>query len=243
MPKERIKANVSTFNRDVSKSGSYAYTQERLSSILANRRITEAFESLYPMAGKRFLDLGCGDGTYSLELVNLGADLVLGIDPSEAAVAAASKKAIQKGMGTQARFQKGSIYALTLQEHFDCIVLRGVLHHLPDAAEALKAVSHLADTVLIMEPNGTNPIVKVIEKISRYHIEHEEQSFLLFTIQRWLRDAGFLRMRCEYVNLVPFFCPDWLAKICKRIEPTVEKIRFVNRIACGQYIILATRNM
>ena len=86
MAKERIKANVSAFNRDVSQDGSYAYTQERLSSVLANRRITEAFEALYPMAGKRLLDLGCGDGTYSLDLVNLGAALVLGVDPSEAAV-------------------------------------------------------------------------------------------------------------------------------------------------------------
>lgn len=241
MTKEQIKENVSAFNQDVSKGGSYVYTQERFSSILANKRITEAFEALYPMTGKRLLDLGCGDGAYSLELVNLGATLVLGVDPAEAAVAVASEKAIQRNMAAQARFQTGNIYALTLQEHFDCIVLRGVLHHLPDAAEALKAVSHLADTILIMEPNGTNPVVKIIEKTSQYHIEHEEQSFLLSTIRRWLCDAGFSKIRCVHVNLVPMFCPDWMAKVCKSIEPAIEAIPVLRNIACGQYIILASK--
>jgi 2-polyprenyl-3-methyl-5-hydroxy-6-metoxy-1,4-benzoquinol methylase len=237
MAKELTKANVSAFNRDVSRDGSYAYTTERLSSILANKRITEALEALYPLAGKRLLDLGCGDGAYSVELVGLGAAFVVGIDPSEAAVAAAAEKAAQRGMADRVRFEVGNIYALTLQEHFDCIVLRGVLHHLPDAAEALKAVSHLADTVLIMEPNGINPVVKILERTSRYHIEHEEQSFLPSTLLRWLRAAGFSRIRREYVNLVPMFCPDALAKVCKFFEPLVEAIPLVKHLCCGQIIL------
>jgi hypothetical protein len=33
-----------------------------------------------------------------------------------------------------------------------------------------------------------------------------------------------------------------MAKICKYIEPAIEKIPFINRVACGQYIILASRD-
>jgi hypothetical protein len=120
-------------------------------------------------------------------------------------------------------------------------VLRGVLHHLPDAAKALKAVSSLSDNVLIMEPNGMNPMVKLIEKTSRYHIEHEEQSFMYSTIHRWLHEAGYSHYSLKLVNLVPMFCPDWMARLCKLAEPVVENLLFVRNVCCGQYIILATK--
>jgi len=95
---------------------------------------------------------------------------------------------------------------------------------------------------LIVEPNGTNPIVKLLEKFSQYHIEHEEQSFFLSTVKNWLHDANMQLIACNYVNLVPMMGPDWMAKICKYIEPAIEKIPFINRVACGQYIILASRD-
>jgi predicted RNA methylase len=113
MSDDKTKANVSIFSRDVAEGGSYAYTSERLSAVFANKRITEAFAALYPMEGKRLLDLGCGDGTYSLELLRLGADFVVGIDPSEAAVAAASKKSDQAAFTEKVRFQTGNIYDLS----------------------------------------------------------------------------------------------------------------------------------
>jgi len=238
---ETQKHNVDVFNQDVSASGSYAYTVNRLSSVLANKRISDAFAAIYPPQGKRFLDLGCGDGTYSLELIQRGADFVLGIDPSEKAVTAATAKADKAGFTDKARFQVGNIYDLSLTEHFDCIVLRGVLHHLPDAGKALRAVAPFAPNVLIMEPNGTNPVVKIIEKTSRYHIEHEEQSFPLSTLRRWLFEAGFTQFTCNHVNLVPMFCPDWLAKVCKFMESTFEAIPFIRNISCGQYIILSSK--
>lgn len=242
MPDKTIKQNVSVFSHDVSEGGSYAYTKERLSSVLANERITHALAALYPMRDKRLLDIGCGDGTYSLELIRRGASFVKGVEPSGAAVTTATKKAKDAGLAGQCHFMVGNIYNLEITEHFDCIVLRGVLHHLPDAGAALRAIAPFADNILIVEPNGTNPVVKIIEKTSRYHIEHEEQSFLFLTIRTWLRDAGFSRIVCAYVNLVPMFCPDWMAKICKAIEPIVENIPFVRKIFCGQYVIFASKN-
>jgi 2-polyprenyl-3-methyl-5-hydroxy-6-metoxy-1,4-benzoquinol methylase len=242
MEKNQIKNNVSVFSRDVAETGSYAYTGDKLSSALANERITQAMVAIYSLHGKRILDLGCGDGTYSLELVKRGAAALVGIDPSEAAVAAASAKAKEAGLEDKMKFITGNIYELSLSEKFDCIVLRGVLHHLPDAGRALQAVASLADNVLLMEPNGTNPVLKIIEKTSRYHIEHEEQSFTLRTITKWLNNAGFPFVRCDHTNLVPMFCPDWMARVCKVVEPLVEALPLIRNIACGQYIIRASRD-
>lgn len=232
----KLKANVNRFSDDVISSGSYAYTTGRLSPKLANQRISQAFEELYPCKGKRILDMGCGDGTYTLELARAGAT-VLGIDPAESAVEAARKKAHAAGVDN-VRFETGDIYALNIKEHFDCTVLRGVLHHLPDPGLAIKQLAHLSDHMLLMEPNGTNPIVKLIEKFSRYHIEHEEQSFLLSTIEGWFATAGLRMQQVRYVNLVPMFSPDWLARLCKAFEPLVESIPLARNLCCGQYIIL-----
>lgn len=235
------KKNVSVFNRDVSETGSYAYTGARLSSFFSNSRTSCAIADIYQMKGKRLLDLGCGDGICSLDLIKNGAASVLGVDPSEVAVAAATKNAHKAGFDTKITFQIGNIYDLALTEKFDCIVLRGVLHHLPDAAKALQIVAPFANNILIVEPNGANPIMKLIEKKSQYHIEHEEQSFLFSTIKKWLTDAGMNTIICHHVNLVPLFCPDWMARILKTVEPLVEALPLIRNISCGQYIILASK--
>jgi SAM-dependent methyltransferase len=238
MSNAHLKANVNKFSEDAASSGSYAYTTERLSAKLANLRISRAFDELYPCRGKRILDMGCGDGTYTLELARAGAVDVLGVDPAEAAVETARRKAEEAGLGN-VRFMSGNIYDLDIGERFDCTVLRGVLHHLPDAGLAIRKLAPLSDCMLLMEPNGTNPVVKLIEKTSRYHIEHEEQSFLLSTLTGWFEAAGMRLESVRHVNLVPMFCPDWMARLCKIVEPLVESLPVVRNFCCGQYIILA----
>jgi SAM-dependent methyltransferase len=238
------KDNVHRFDDDVSKTGSYAYTTEKLSAQFANARISESIAKSYEFSGKRILDLGCGDGTYTLEFPSLGAIEVLGIDPAEIAVEAANCKAKNAGLGSVVRFEAGNIYALKEQlgdRQFDCVVLRGVLHHLPDPKKAIDCISTLANTVIILEPNGYNPILKILERFSRYHIEHEEQSFLPGTIKSWCKSAGLNVAVIEHLNLVPMFCPDWMAKICRKLETIVEKTPVLREIGCGQCIIVANR--
>ena len=79
------KENVNRFDADVKATGSYAYTAERLSSQLANARITAGISAAYPFSGKRVLDLGCGDGAYTVMFADLGVASVLGIDPAATA--------------------------------------------------------------------------------------------------------------------------------------------------------------
>lgn len=44
-------------------------------------------------------------------------------------------------------------------------------------AKAIYAARSWADAMLIIEPNGTNPVLKIIGKASKYHREHGERSF------------------------------------------------------------------
>lgn len=241
-PKITTKENVRRFDDDVRRGGSYAYTTEKLSCRFANDRISACIAESYRFDGKTVLDLGCGDGTYTLLLASLGVSRVLGIDPAAVAVEAAIRKARDAGLSDRVSFAVGDIYRLGESlgsARFDCIVLRGVLHHLPDPAGAIKSLSSFGDAVVILEPNGYNPVLKILEKVSRYHVQHEERSFLSTVLQSWCRSADLRVVSVRYLNLVPMFCPDWMAKLCKMFEPLVERVPVIREICCGQCLIVA----
>ncbi len=239
-----IKKNVNQFEEDVRKTGSYAYTAECLSAQFANARISQSIAEAYSFADKAVLDIGCGDGTYTLEFSKLGVKKILGVDPAGAAIEAANAKAQQVGLETLVKFETGNIYALESllkDSQFDCIVLRGVLHHLPDPERAITSLKSFKGTIVVLEPNGNNPVLKVLEKYSRYHIEHEERSFSPALIRTWLSDAGFQIRSSQFLNLIPMFCPDWMAKSLRIIGPFIERLPLLRNIACGQTVIVAEK--
>lgn len=241
---ETTKKNVSKFEKDVVENGSYIYTKTRLSSQLANRKISEEISQSYLFKNKNLIDVGCGDGTYTIEFTKLEVQKIVGIDPAQNAINTANEKALSLGINKIVHFKTGNIYSLddVLDgQEFDCAILRGVLHHLPDASRAIKHISTITKTIIILEPNGYNPILKLLERFSTYHIEHEEKSFSPSTLEEWVKMAGFQIESKKVFNLVPFFCPDWLAKTCKSLEPIVERIPVVRYLCCGQIIIVAKK--
>lgn len=239
-----IKQNVRRFDDDVREQGGYAYTGDRLSARLANRRISRSIAESFDFRGASVLDLGCGDGAYTVEFAALGVRQVVGLDPAAVAIDAARARARALGVADIVRFEVGNIYALDeylAAGHFDCIVIRGVLHHLPDPARAIAGLATFGGTVVVLEPNGNNPVLKLLERFSRYHIEHEERSFRPGLICNWLTAAGLSVRSCRLLNLVPFFCPDPMANALRVVEPLVERIPVLRDIACGQCIIVARK--
>lgn len=234
MAKEK---NVGKFNQDVLSHGGYVYTsQGRLSSRLANQRLTDAIRELCPLKGKNLADLGCGDGTYTFELWRQGPRSLLGIDGSKNAVLGAKKKAAALGL-KKIRFQTMDIYdSGKLKGRFDVAIVRGLLHHLYDPKKAVKALSQTAGVIVVAEPNGYNPVLKLLERFSRYHIEHEEKSYFSSTWDAWFAEAGGQVTEGGYRGLVPFFCPDWMAQILKFIEPVIERTPLLNRLMCAVYV-------
>lgn len=82
---------------------------------------------LAPRAGERVLDVGCGDGTLTMKIVEAGAHVV-GIDQSAEQVEAAT------ALGLDARV--GDVLALDEQDAFDAVFSSAVLHWVqsPDLA-------------------------------------------------------------------------------------------------------------
>ncbi|MCU0325865.1 MAG: class I SAM-dependent methyltransferase [Spirosomaceae bacterium] len=235
-----LKQNVETFNQNVEENGGFLYTtNSSFSSIVANKRISdEVFKFIKPTY-KTLIDIGCGDGVYTNEIKQNFPDLeVLGFDPAAKAVENASK------LFPNITFRTINLLADNIEvpkQKYDVGVVRGVLHHLSDQQKAIANAFKLADNLIIIEPNGNNPILKIIEKTSKYHIEHEEQSFFQWKLKKWIQNAGGNITKWSYVGYVPFFFPTSLAKMIYAVQPFLEKIPILKHLFTGQFVIACSK--
>jgi ubiquinone/menaquinone biosynthesis C-methylase UbiE len=220
--------------------GGYRYTTDApLSSRMAHGRMTDAVLAIADFKDKRVIDVGCGDGLFTFELLERGgAASVVGVDP----VLEALEVARARSEGERAEFKLGSDYELDFpSSDFDIAHLRAVLHHLDRPIDALREALRVAPTVVVAEPNGNNPGVKLFERFSRYHIDHEERSYSSRALNRWARSVGGEVTARNWVGEVPTFCPDIVARVTKRIEPLSESLPGFRALACAHYVFVVTR--
>lgn len=230
--------SVDPFTADIATNAGYLYTTHAsLSSRLANRRLTDASLAVADFDRRRVVDIGCGDGTFTVEVFDAGgATGVTGLDPAETAVRVARGKVGDRPIN----FTVASAFALPYaSDSFDVAYLRGVLHHMTRPVEALREALRVATSVVVVEPNGYNPVLKVLERCSRYHLEHGERSYSPRRLDNWVRDLGGTLERRTFAGLVPMFCPDWLARATKRLEPAVERLPVVRNVGCAVYVFSA----
>jgi ubiquinone/menaquinone biosynthesis C-methylase UbiE len=232
--------NAQPFQEDALLRGGYLYsTGAPLSSRMANERLTTATLAIAALRDQRVLDIGCGDGTYSVELFDRAHPAELhGIDPAEAAIKVARSKIGKRSI----QFDMGSAYDLPYPaDRFDAAHLRGVLHHLDDPVQALREALRVAATVVVIEPNGYSPVLKLLERVSRYHRQHGEKSYAPHRLKGWVEGLGAEVTRAVYAGLVPMFTYDGVARAIKVVEPLVESLPLVRNVACAVYVFSATR--
>jgi SAM-dependent methyltransferase len=238
---KNLKKNVESFNRDVNENKGYRYTVNApFSSVVANKRLTQStIENIEPSC-RSLIDIGCGDGTYTNEIKRVFKGMrIEGTDPAIKAVAAARKKYPGIGFFVSNILDRGTFGHK--KKKFDVGVIRGVLHHLGDPAAAIRNSFLLAGRLIIIEPNGSNPILKVIEKTSKYHVEHEERSFSLTELRGFCNGAGGEIIKISFAGYVPFFFPEIPARIIYFFQPVLERIPVLRYFFSAQIIIVCVK--
>jgi len=232
--------NIAPFNRDAEARGGYLYTtQMSVGSQFATQRTTDTILQLGNFAGRRLLDMGCGDGFYTFRLWDQGhPKAITGVDMADKAIDVAN----QQKEARPIHFEVGNAHHLPFPDNsFDLALIQSILHHDDDPPASIREALRLAPEILIHEPNGSNLGLKVIEKLSPYHREHGERSYSLAQVSHWIEQAGGRVTNARYAGFVPMFSPAWLAKPAKLIEPLIEAVPVLKQIGCAVYVVTAVR--
>jgi 2-polyprenyl-3-methyl-5-hydroxy-6-metoxy-1,4-benzoquinol methylase len=124
------------------------------------------FRVIGSLAGKKVLDVGCGDGLNAMNLALLGGH-VTGIDISPGAIEVAKRRAEINGVSDRTSFIVSPLETAAFQKgEFDIIWIDAVLHHLlADLDGAMKKITSWAKpggTIIIGEPvNLSNAVRKL----------------------------------------------------------------------------------
>lgn len=105
--------------------------------LIDEERVAEAVRGLERLAGagglagKTFLDIGCGSGLHSLAALRLGASRVLAVDLDPHSVATTQQVLGRYAADKQWEAREKSVFALDSSElgHFDVVYAWGSLHH------------------------------------------------------------------------------------------------------------------
>lgn len=115
---------------------------------------------LAPQPGERILDLGCGDGVLTKNLVDSGCQMV-GVDTSPDFIVAA------RGLGLDARLMDGQ--ALTFNSEFDAVFSNAALHWMKDLEAVIDGVFRALKPRgrFVAEMGGQGNIEKIEKAIRR----------------------------------------------------------------------------
>lgn len=114
--------------------------------------------------GADVLDVGCGRGSTSEQVLELGADYVLGVDVSESQLSAA--RALEQPGRLEVRAHD---LHQPIDGEFDLIFGRSILHHVhyrPVVERLYEANLAPGGTLLFMEPLGTNLITRAFHRLT-----------------------------------------------------------------------------
>ncbi len=184
-----------TLNRGLAVSGeSRDYFAERRIRFLACCLRRVGFKP------REVLDYGCGDGSSArLLLAELGAESLVGVDESEAAVAVARASAIHG-----ARFE--SVAGFEPVGSADLAYCNGTFHHVPPEERAaalarIRQALRLGGLFAFWENNPWNPGTRIV--MSRIPFDRDAVPLSVRSARRMLRAGGFEVMRTDFLFVFP----------------------------------------
>lgn len=136
------------------------YADQNLNSVVVinPNELAPLLKRIYPggLKGRKFLDVACNSGGYSILAKRLGADLAIGFDAREHWIRQANFLARHLQLDG-IRFIASDLYEFHAEEEFDVCLFKGILYHLPDPVTGLRHVADITREVIIIdtETDGT----------------------------------------------------------------------------------------
>lgn len=132
----------------------YQCVDFRETSTIRGADAQEMFDRVLPgsLEGKKFLDVGCAEGTFCLEAKRRGAVVVKGIDIKANRLGIA--KTLARARGVEAQFELRDIQRTPINEDYDHIIILNVIHHLDQPFQVLKNLAKSTLETLVIEFPG-----------------------------------------------------------------------------------------
>jgi SAM-dependent methyltransferase len=199
------------------------FSSKAIASHILGKHWSEAIDIALAMGldkDSRILELGCGDGTFSK---NVLARHFLHIDAYDISRAAIERAESSDRPDNVSFFAQDAISMEFGGENaWDGVFMMGFLHHVKAfAPEIIRRVSGVAPVAIVMEPNGDNFIRKSVELLPSYRRAGED-SFTLRELRSIFGRAGYELAHIRRRILVPPFIPDVAFPIFKIIEKIAE---------------------
>ena len=169
--------------KDVSAHFAFGENWASYAALIDERRIKEAKDGLVrllgadTLAGKSFLDLGCGSGLHAVAAAHLGASHIVALDIDPAAVATARAVLHRHAPGASFEVRELSVFDLAPERfrRFAVVYSWGVLHHTGAMREAIEIAAR------VVEPGG----------LFAFALYHRTRMCGLWTLEkRWYSGAS-----------------------------------------------------
>ena len=188
--------------------------------------------------GDKVLEIGCGTGYFTREIVKTGA-LVTVIDISPELLEIAKQEIIESNV----HFMIDNAYELSFEDHtFDSVVGSSVLHHLePEKAiRELFRVLKPGGSFYFTEPNMMNPQIALQKNIPalkrRLGDSPDETAFFRWPLKKLMQKTGFTAIEIKPFDFLhPALAPK-LIPFVSSLGETVEKLPVLKEIAGSLYI-------
>jgi 2-polyprenyl-3-methyl-5-hydroxy-6-metoxy-1,4-benzoquinol methylase len=200
------------------------------------RRVKMLSSHLKP--GMTVLELGCGTGSFTRELVCSGADVVaIDVSPDLLEIAKANCSA------PNVRYQIENAYALSYSEGmFDSVVGSSVLHHL-EVEKALRNIYRVlkpGGTIYFTEPNMLNPQIAIQKNVpsikQKLGDSPDETAFFRWPLRRMLEQTGYRDVRIDPFDFLHPKTPVPLINRVNALGRFLENVPVISEFAGSLYI-------
>jgi len=167
-------------------------------------RFVFTLEHCEPIKGRTFLDVGCGNALYSLELARKGAAKVVGIDISEVMIGLCKQSSENENLTDVCTFIQTDLLDYKPESTFDVSFGIGLFDYISDPLPVLKRMREVSTDKAIMAFPRLWTWRAPIRKVRLARKGCDVFFYSKAKIEKLLRDAGFSRQ--EIFKVGKLYC-------------------------------------